>query len=125
MDDKRISRRFAVRLIAHCRKARHDESYPQQFISSVKDLSSKGACITTPAVIQAGEDITLSLEIPAFFLPVVVRAKVIWAKRESLSANELYDVTNAGLRFVKAEKYDVEKILNFIARQEGATAYAK
>lgn len=101
-NDKRISRRIPVNVLASCESVNQSASSSSpHFFSYTKDLSLKGGRFVVAEDINVGQRFSAALELPSNFLPILINCEVVWAKK--LEENNLENKRNyeVGVRFVK------------------------
>lgn len=118
--EKRNSKRIETKVIVHCMKNSEQGYVPDRFISFTRDLSPHGARIIVSKDIKPGDQFTATLEIPTSFIPLLTFSEAVWAR----SADRLElgtkskDMLEAGIRFLKIETPDAEKLKSFLDFKE-------
>ena len=111
--DKRVSKRKAVKIVVHCVQ-NGSSFFPEHFISFTYDLSLDGARLVLPRETKIGNFITMAMEIPVYFIPLLVYGKVIWIKKPDAFRGHINNFIEAGISFVKVESSDFIRLEDFL-----------
>lgn len=117
-DEKRAFVRIHAKVIANCAKSENDTMGRQYFLSVTKDLSLHGAGLVLPEEIKTGENIALALELPIYFMPILIYCEVVWVKKAQGIRDKIQDVTEAGIKFLKIGPRDMEKLNDYLRFKE-------
>lgn len=106
--EKRTVARVGVSFPANCVKS-SEECYPREYLPSIaKDLSREGAHLVASPEFKVGERVTLVLEIPHYFLPLLVYGEIKWMR-------EAEGYLEAGVKFAAMSPADLRKLDEFIS----------
>lgn len=111
--DKRISKRKAVKVVVHC--AQNGSSFfPEHFVSFTFDLSLQGARLVLPRETKIGNCITMAMEVPVYFIPLLFYGKVVWIKKTDGLKGQINNFIEAGVKFINIEASDSARLENFL-----------
>jgi len=117
-EERRLSKRISAKVITNCIKSGTETQTIDHFLSFTKDISLQGACLITSKEMQQGERIAVVLELPTYFMPVLVYGEVAWARDTSKLGISLRHLTEAGVRFLRMEEFDNKKLEDFLKFKE-------
>lgn len=116
-DERRAFVRIPVKVVANCVRSTAGERVPDHFISYTKDISSQGARIILSKNVESGNTITLALELPTSFIPVLIHGEVVWAQAVIVWSDHCHSFTEAGIKFVDMQNMDAEKMQSFLEQK--------
>lgn len=112
--ERRDYLRIPVKVVANCMRCKSGERIPEHFISFTKDISVQGARIILSKNVEAGSTVTLGLEVPTSFIPVLVHSQVMWAQSVMIWGEGCHSFSEAGVRFVELNEFDEERLTAFL-----------
>jgi hypothetical protein len=116
--ERRGFKRVAAKIIAHCSRRRSGTNLAERFLSFTKDLSLKGAHLVVNRDVRIGEHFTVGLEAPTSFIPILAYGEVVWLKGAGLDRGRRSDAVEAGIKFLKLDLSDAQKINEFLRFRE-------
>jgi len=119
-EEKRVSKRIGTKVILNCMKTNDEQCVPDHFLSFTKDLSCQGARIICPKDIKPKDQFILTLEIPTSFFPVLSFSEAVWVRKADRpdGKEETRKSVEAGIRFLRLEPWDSEKLKSFLEVKE-------
>ncbi len=118
--DKRVSKRKTVKVVVHCVQ-NGNSFFPEHFVSFTFDLSLQGARLVLPRETKIGNCITMAMEVPVYFFPLLVYGKVVWIKKTEGLKGQISNFIEAGIKFVNVETSDFAKLEDFLDLRNGYT----
>lgn len=112
--EKRRCGRLPVKVIAECKKSEDIFNYQRRFLSFTRDISMRGLRMVSPGEIRVGEHIAMALELPDYFMPLLVYGEVKWVKTRDGANNKIESVTEAGVSFTRMEFSDAKRLHNYL-----------
>jgi hypothetical protein len=119
-EEKRGTKRIGTKVIVNGMKTNDQYCVPDHFLSFTKDLSCQGARIICSKDIKPKDQFVLTLEIPTSFIPVLTFSEAVWVRKTDDSRGKKESTKNieAGVRFLKLEPWDSEKLKRFLEVKE-------
>ncbi len=118
--DKRVAKRKAIKVVVHC--AQNGSSFfPEHFISFTFDLSLQGARLVFPLETKIGKCITMAMEVPEYFIPLLVYGKVVWIKRTEGLRGQINNFIEVGVKFKNIEAKDLARLQDFLDLRNACT----
>jgi len=108
--ERRGSKRVLVEFKAHCIRNLQGTSH-EYFLSFAKDISLQGIRLTSSKPARPGERITLALEVPIYFIPLLLYGEVGWLRHKDGINNNV----ECGMRFFKMEPVDYKRLKNYLS----------
>jgi hypothetical protein len=108
--ERRIFKRVPVEFKAHCIRNLQGASH-EYFLSFAKDISLQGMRIASSRPVELGEHITLALEIPIYFIPLLLYGEAEWLTHKDGINNNV----ECGMRFFKMEPVDYKRLRNYLS----------
>lgn len=114
-NEKRNFRRVPVNVLASCESAaQFTSSSSAHFLSYTKDLSLKGGRFVIAEDINVGQRFSAALELPANFLPILIKCEVVWAKKMEDNNSQNKRNYEIGVRFAKLDlPQDEQRLKNY------------
>jgi len=108
--ERRIFKRMPVEFKAHC--IRNSQGTSQEyFLSFAKDISLNGMRLISSKAVGIGERLTMALEIPIYFLPLLLYGEIAWIKNAAETRNNL----ESGVKFFKMEPIDNKRLKKYLS----------
>ncbi len=114
--DKRSFRRMPVNVLASCERNNvYASPAGAHFLSYTKDLSMWGGRFIIGENVKVGQHLTIALELPVNFLPLLIDCEVVWVKKLEEFTSKTKGRIEAGVRFVKLDSpSDQKKLKNYL-----------
>jgi len=114
-NEKRSHKRIPVNVLANCEKLSHAPWGGSHFIAYTKDLSLWGGKFVVGKDIKVGQHLSIALELPVHFLPLLIDAEVVWMHKREAFGLASKGNAEAGIRFVKLDSpSDEEKLKSYL-----------
>lgn len=111
--DKRVIKRKATKIVVHCVQ-NGSSFFPEHFISFTFDLSLQGARLVLPQETKIGNCITMAMEVPVYFIPILAYGKVVWIKKPEGIRGQISNFIEAGVKFINIGVKDLSRMKDFI-----------
>lgn len=111
--DKRNISRKEVKVVVHCVQ-NGSSFFPEHFVSFTFDLSLQGARLVLPRETKIGNCITMAMEVPAYFIPLLIYGKVVWIKKADGLRGQINNFIEAGIKFINIESTDLARLEDFL-----------
>jgi len=118
-EEKRKFKRVGIKVIANFIREKSEWDVLRMPLSFAQDLSFSGAHLITSNEVKMGERVALVLEIPIYFIPVLIYGEVIWVRDSSILRHKTENNLELGVKFLKIDEFDRKRIVNFIHLELG------
>lgn len=114
-NDKRNFKRVPANVLASCESSNYFLSPASiHFFSFTKDLSLQGGRFIVAEDIKVGQRFSVSLELPANFIPLLIDCEVIWVRKIEEKESTTKGNFEVGVKFLKlASSHDEEKLKSY------------
>jgi len=115
-NERRASKRTPVSVLATFERiGRFPQAPISHILSYSKDLSEEGGRFIVGEDVKIGQNITVALELPVNFLPILIDGEVVWVKKIDEYEADIPATAEVGIRFVKLDlPGDEEKLKNYL-----------
>lgn len=118
-EEKRKFKRVAIKVIANFIWDNSEAYALNNSLSFSQDLSFSGAHLIISDEVKIGERVALVLEIPIYFIPILIYAEVIWVRDSGILRHKSKKHLEMGVKFLKADDFDKKRVINFIHFKSG------
>ncbi len=118
-EEKRKFKRVAIKVIANFIWDKSETCVLKNSLSFSQDLSFSGAHLIISDEVKIGERVALVLEIPIYFIPILIYGEVIWVRDSSILRHKTKNRLEMGVKFLKVDEFDRKRIIGFIHFKSG------
>lgn len=115
-NEKRMSKRISVNVLASCESINnHEHESSIHCFSYTKDLSLYGGRFIFAEDLHTGQHLSVALELPSNFLPVLIDCEVVWVRKLDDHDPKNKGSIEVGVKFVKLDMHqDEDKLKNYL-----------